>query len=227
MSTGPVCQMRVIRLLIILLFSLPLWAVDSTGEHPVVNIYMLRTGEQLQNPHVVTYRFFEWTQIRGRWIVPDIGYLDTGYGKDQIWFAGGGAYILQRPHLDWYQEIYVTQEAGEQSTNKRSLWIWPVLDARFRPRLIGQLAAYPTIPLDQAQRWGMDVDRAKIEWLATPHWNTGAGYSGVIDDARSWQNKPFLSVTRKTRAGDFEFWLQRLPAGGQVQARYTFVDDRR
>lgn len=73
----------------------------------------------------------------------------------------------------------------------------------------------------------MDVDRAKIEWLATPHWMAGAGYSGGIDDARRWQNKPFMTVTRKTRAGAFEFWLQRLPAGGQVQARYMFVDDRR
>jgi hypothetical protein len=37
-------------------------------------------------------------------------------------------------------------------------------------------------------------------------------------------NKPFLTTTISTLAGAFEFWLQKIPAGGQVEVRYTLVD---
>ena len=32
--------------------------------------------------------------MRGRWIFPDVGYYDTGYGKEHIWFTGAGADIV-------------------------------------------------------------------------------------------------------------------------------------
>ena len=151
------------------------FSVRADDQRPVVDIYVLRTAEQLQAPHVITYRVAEWAQMHGRWILPDIGYYDTGYAKNQIWFTGAGGDIFHSKHLDWEQELYVSQEAGPESTNKRSLWVWPVFDARFRPRLTGQFVAYPTIPLDRAQRSSFDVDRTKIEWAATYHWKAGAG----------------------------------------------------
>jgi hypothetical protein len=218
--------MRFGLLFIVVLFQAPIWAADKAQPEPVVDIYLLRTGEALQSPHVVTYRVFEWTQTRGRWIAPDFGYYDTGYGQDQIWFAGAGAEVLSRRHIDWSQEIYLTQEAGPESQNKRSLWLWPVVDLRFVPRLTSEIAAYPTIPLDKAQRRGADVDRAKLEWAASPDWTAGLGYSGGICTARTWQSRPFLTVTRKTRSrGNFEFWLQSIPDGAQVQFRYLLVRD--
>jgi hypothetical protein len=188
-----------------------------------VDIYIVRTGEQLQSPRVVTYRVVEWEQMRGRWIAPDFGYYDTGYGQDQIWFAGGGAALVHARHFYWEQEVYFSQEAGPESHNKRSLWIWPVMNLQFKPRLSAQIAAYPTIPLNHAQRWGYDVDRAKLEWRAASHWSTGVGYSGGICSTRTWQSEPFLSATRKTPVGNFEMWLQRIPGGGQVQMRYLLV----
>jgi hypothetical protein len=161
--------------------------------------------------------------MHGRWILPDIGYYDTGYAKNQIWFTGAGGDIFHSKHLDWEQELYVSQEAGPESTNKRSLWVWPVFDARFRPRLTGQFVAYPTIPLDRAQRSSFDVDRTKIEWAATYHWKAGAGYAGGLCGNRSWQNNPFLTATRSTRMGNVEFWLERTSGGAQVQVRYLLV----
>src|SRR5882672_9356998 len=125
------------------------WAAES-GSHPVANIYILRTAEQLQGPHVITYRVFEWAQERGRWIVPDFGYFDTGYGKEQIWFAGAGANLVHSRHIDWEQDLYVSQEAGPESKNRRALWIWPVVSMRFPGRLSAQVAAYPTLPLNRA-----------------------------------------------------------------------------
>ena len=195
---------------------------SAEGTHPVTNIYILRTGEQLQSPHVFTYRVAEWEQMRGRWIFPDFGYYDTGYAKDQIWFAGAGADIAHTKHIDWEQELYFTQEAGPESTNKRSLWIWPVFDVRFRPRLTGEFVPYPTIPLDRAQKAGFSVDRAKIEYAATYHWKAGAGYAGC-SDAGAWKNNPFLTASRSTPIGKFEFWLERISGGAQVQVRYMLV----
>ncbi len=213
-------------LIIIILFT----ACDLSAESvqtPVVDIFVLRSGEQLQSPHILTYRVAEWAQMRGRWILPDVGYYDTGYGKKQIWFTGAGADILHGKHVDWEQELYISQEAGPESQNRRSLWIWPVLDFRFRPRLTGQFVAYPTIPLNHAQRWGYDVDRSKLEWKAGSHWRSGVGYAGGICTSRTWQHDPFLTVTRTTRAGQVEVWLQRISGGAQVQLRYFLASEEK
>ncbi len=194
----------------------------SEESHPVTDFYILRTGEQIQAPHIVTYRVAEWAQQRGRWILPDFGYYDTGYGKDQLWFTGAGADLTRSKHFDWEQEIYFAQEAGPESTNKRSLWIWPVFDVRFRPRLTGEFVPYPTIPLDRAEKAGFAVDRAKIEYAATYHWKAGLGYAGC-SEAGGWKNSPFLTTSRATRVGKFEFWLERISGGAQVQLRYMLV----
>ncbi len=214
---------RPLSCLVFLILSIACDLLAESGRTPVTDIVLLRTGEQLQAPHIVTYRVAEWAQMRGRWILPDFGYYDTGYGKEQIWFTGVGADILHTKHFDWEQEFYVSQEAGPESQNRRALWIWPVLDFRFRPRLTGQFVAYPTIPLNHAQRWGYDVDRSKIEWSISSHWKSGIGYAGGICTTRTWQHDPLLTVTRTTRAGAVEVWLERISGGAQVQLRYMLV----
>jgi len=194
-----------------------------TDRPPTVNIFVLRTAEQLGSPHVITYRVAEWEQMRGRWIPFDVGYYDTGYGQDQMWFAAAGMVPRAGPRFRWEQEVYVLQEAGPQSKNRRTLWIWPVLEFQPLRRVSAQIAAYPTIPLDRAEHKSFDVDRAKLEWSATTHWRWGVGYSGGLCGGNSWRSEPFLTVTRRTRAGSFEFWLQSTPGGGQVQVRYALV----
>jgi len=214
---------HLVLLILSILFLVRDLPAQAENPRPVVNIYILRAGEQLQSPNIVTYRVAEWEQMRGRWILPDVGYYDTGYGKDQIWFAGGGADVLHTRHFDWEQEIYILQEAGPESTNKRFLWLWPVLDFRFRPRLTAQVAPYPTLPLNRAQGWSFDIDRAKMEWAATSHWKAGAGYAGGVSPSSACQHRPFLTVTRSTRAGSVEAWLQQYNGGAQVQLRYLLV----
>jgi len=214
---------HVFFLMLSILFVVRDLPAQAENPRPVVNIYVLRAGEQLQSPNIVTYRVAEWEQMRGRWILPDVGYYDSGYGKDQIWFAGGGADVLHSKHFDWEQELYVLQEAGPESTNKRFMWLWPVLDFRFRPRLTAQVAPYPTLPLNRAQGWSFDIDRAKIEWAATSHWKAGAGYAGGVSPSSACQHRPFLTVTRSTRAGSVEAWLQQYNGGAQVQLRYSLV----
>jgi hypothetical protein len=151
---------------VVLLFALLIPQIsqgESAPQLPVSDIYIVRFAEQLQSPHVVTYRVFEWTETRGQWSFPDVGYYDTGYGKEQIWFTRAGLDVMHTARFDWSQEIYFSQGAGQESNNKRALRIWPVIDAHLRSRLYGEIAAYPVIPLDAAQRWSADVDRAKLE----------------------------------------------------------------
>lgn len=187
------------------------------------DIFVVRAGEQLQTPHILTYRVFEWEHMRGRWIAPDLGYYDSGYGQDQVWIAGGGAVLTDKSRIELEQEIYLSQEAGSQSQNRRSLWLWSELNLQLSRRLSAQVAVYPTIPLDQAQRWGYDIDRAKIEWRTNQHWIVGAGYNAGICNKRTWQNRPFLTVTRNSSVGNVEMWLQSVPGGAQLQLRYMLV----
>jgi len=214
------------RVLLFTLLASLTWPAQSPAQRPISDIYILRSAEQLQSPHIVTYRVLEWTETRGRWIFPDVGYYDSGYGKDQIWFTGAGLDLVHTRRFDWSQEIYFSQEAGPQSTNKRALWLWPVVDAQLTTRLHAQIAAYPVLPLDAAESFGVEVDRAKLEWAFHSNWLAGAGYSGGKCDTPSWQNNPFLTVTRKTHAGNFELWLQRIDSGAQAQVRYLLVKDR-
>lgn len=193
---------------------------------PVADIYIARTAEQLTSPNVVTYRFVEYAQARGRWIFPDVAYYDTGYGQDQLWLAAVGAKVIGKPRFAWTQQLYFAQEAGPDATNKRSVRIWAVLDARYPHRFTSQVVPYPTIPLDRAQRAGFNFDRARMQWSATTHWRTGIGYSGGIAKDRSWQSMPFVSVTRTTRAGEFDLWVQQNASGAQVQIRYLLVHSR-
>ena len=212
-------------LVFLLLTAMDVGAADVT--HPAVNIFILRGGEQLSSPRTVAYRLVEWSQMRGKVILPDIGYYDSGYGNDQIWFLGGGADFIQRRHFSWEQEFYVTQEAGPESRNRRSIWVWSVFNFTLPRHSFAQVVTYPSIPLNRAQRVGFDVDRIKVEHRFAPQWLAGIGYAGGICASEDWHNSAFATVTRKTRAGDFEFWLQRVPEGGQVQVRYMLITGER
>ena len=208
----------------LLLLLLP--AAHIRGEdtaHPVRNIYIVRASEQLNAPHRVGYRLVEWSQMRGKAIYPDFGYYDSGYGKDQFWFAGAGADFVERKHFSWEQEFYFAQEMGPESRNQRSLWVWTVFDVSLPHRFSVQAVTYPSIPLNHAQRLGFDVDRIKVERRLSPHWRAGLGYTGGICASRTWQNSTFATITRTTRAGNFEFWLQQAPAGTQAQVRYLLI----
>jgi hypothetical protein len=213
---------RIFLLLFVLAGLHVLLAEQEEAARPL-SIYVLRTGEQLQGPHITTYRLFEYAQQRGRWIVPDVGYYDVGRPSTQYWFAGAGAELHHSDRLVWTQMLYAAQMAGSATHNERAFWIWPVLDSRYTPRLTSEVVVYPTIPLDRAERWGVDLDRAKLEYALRPKLLLGAGYNGSICAGNPWTSRPFLTATRSSRAGSWEFWLQRMPHGAQIQVRYQLV----
>jgi hypothetical protein len=214
------------RIIYLLLFGfaslLPSLAEPAAPQQPL-SIYIVRTGEQLQSPHVLTYHMVEYARMQGRWIVPDVGYYDAGRWNDQQWFAGMGAQLVRSRHATWTQEFYLAQEAGTAAHNKRSLWVWPVLDLRFKPRLTSQVVVLPMVPLDQAARWSLNVDRAKLEYALRPRFQAGAGYSSSKSATSKWMSDPFLTATMTNRTGAWEFWLQRTQGGAQIQMRYQLV----
>jgi len=216
---GPSMQNRLFIFLFLLVFVQAGFAEPADSERPL-SIYIVRTGEQLQAPHVSTYRMVEFAQLRGRWIVPDVGYYDGGHLNDRQWFVGAGAELYHGERATLSQEIYLTQEEGSAAHNQRTMWLWPVLDLRFTPRLTSETVAYPTLPLDRSAQWGFAVDRAKLEYAFRPHFQAGAGYSSCKSAGSSWVNKPFLTTTLANRTGSWEFWLQRMPGGAQIQLRY-------
>lgn len=212
-------QSRLLTLLFLLACVQASFAEQADSRRPL-SIYIVRTGEQLQAPHVPTYHMVEFVQMRGRWIVPDVGYDDGGHTDDRQWFAGAGAELYHGEHATFSQELYVTQEEGSAAHNQRTMWVWPVLDLRFTPRLTSQTVAYPTLPLNRSAQWGFAVDRSKLEYAFRPHFQAGAGYSSSKSPGTPWTNKPFLTTTLTNRTGAWEFWLERMPGGGQIQLRY-------
>jgi hypothetical protein len=197
-------------------------SAQQAHPHPETT-YVVRTGERLQAPYAASYRLVEVSQQRGRWICPDIGYYDIGSRTEQLWFAGVGADLIHNKRLDWTQVVYVEQEAGVKAHNERAMWIWPVLDLNLTNRLTSETVVYPTIPLDHAQRWGFDIDRSKLEYLVHHRLRVGAGYSASVGAESDWLSKPFLTATTYNRTGSWEFWLQRIQGGAQLQLRYTLV----
>jgi hypothetical protein len=184
--------------------------------------YVFRTGEQLQGPQVLTYRLFEYSLQAGHRILPDIGYYDTGGLSDRIIFGGGGVEYKNR-HIDYTQILYAAEETGPSAHHQRTLWIWPVIDSTYTPRLTSEVALYPTIPINHAARWGFDIDRAKMEYAFGPHFKAGAGLSACVGATTSWTNKPLATATFTNRGGAWEFWLERMPGGAQIQLRYSLT----
>jgi hypothetical protein len=200
---------------------------SAPPREPMAASYTVRTGEQFQGPYVQTYRLFEYSQQRGRWVLPDLGDYDFGQGGERYLFAGAGAEFRPAKNATLTQIVYFSQAVGPGSQGARFIWVWPVLDLSFTPRLTAEAVVYPSIPLNGAAQAGFDVDRAKVEYAVRRKLIAGAGYSGSICKGEPWKNKPFLTTTVSTRAGSFEFWLQRMPGGGQIQMRYQLVHSDR
>jgi hypothetical protein len=121
------------------------------------------------------------------------------------------------------QELFFAQDTGPAAHGARYLWIWPVADFQFTPKLTGEAVVVPCLPLNRAARIQYDFDRAKVEYALSPKFLLGGGYSASKYASDAWLSKPFLTTTVSTREGAFEFWLQKTPGGGQIQMRYQLV----
>jgi len=178
-----------ILFVLFLLAALPAFAAETAPATETT--FVARAGERMQKPVNTTYRQLEISQQRGSWIYPDVGYYDSGHTSDQLWFLGAGREFIVNKHVDWTQIVYVEQEVGRDARNQRAIWIWPVLNLQFTPRLSSETVLYPTIPINRSQRWEFDLDRSKMEYALNPLLRVGAGYSATVGAECAWQNRPF------------------------------------
>ena len=197
---------------------------DSPGaNNATTTIFIARTSQQLDSPYVRTYDYVELLQRRGRWICPDLGYIDFGRGDYREIFVGGGRSLHDSKRATLIEELYFVQASGPAAKGAKYLWPWTMLQLQFTPKLTSESVYFPYVPLNSSARIQHVLERSKLEYVLSEHWKVGAGYGGYKYGGSDWQHKPFLTATVSTRAGAFEFWLQRMPSGAQVQLRYALV----
>lgn len=215
--------------LLILLGSAAGTAAQDSRSSPEVqsggttSLFLARGAQSMVSPYVSKMHYLEFLQIRNRWIYPDIGYVDFGQSDYRELFVGGGRTLIDRQRISWEQEMLYVQAFGQAAHSARYLQPWSLLRIEFTPKLTSETSYFLYIPLNSPAQLHHVLERAKVEYSVTNRWKVGAGYAALKFAGSSLQNKPFLTTTVLTKEGAFEFWLQHIPGGGQVQLRYSFA----
>src|SRR5579863_4072317 len=201
----------------------------ATGENvdaaptPTKSFYLARIGESLSGPYIGTIHYLEFFQIRKKWIYPDIGYVDFAHNNYREFFIGGGRTLYEGKYATWDQELLYVQATGPAAASARYLQPWSMLRVRFSPKWSSETVYFGYFPLNDSAHIHHVIERAKLEYAVKKRWKIGVGYAGVKFAGVPWVNKPLITTTISTRAGAFEFWLQRIPGGEQVEVRYVLV----
>jgi hypothetical protein len=200
---------------------------ENTPSAPTKTFFMARTGERLDAPYIGTIHYLEFFQIRKKWIYPDIGYVDFAHGNYREFFIGGGRTLHGGKIATWDQELLYVQATGPAARSAGYLQPWSMVRVRFTRKFTNELVYFMYLPLNDPARFHQVIERAKFEYALKKRWKIGAGYAGTKPVGGQWANKPFITTTVSTGAGAFEFWLQKIPAGEQVEIRYTLVHTSR
>ncbi len=192
----------------------------DTTSNPTTTIFLARTGVRLDSPHVGTYHYLEFIQLRGKWVYPDVGYIDFGKNNYREVFAGGGRTLRDSKRMTLVGELFYDQSFGPAARGARYLVPWTMLQFRFTPKFTNETVYFVYLPLNDSARIQQVPERTKFEYALKKPWKVGAGYGGYKYGDAGWQHKPFVTTTLSTRAGAFELWLQKMPGGAQVQFRY-------
>ena len=196
---------------------------ESAAAAPTKTFFMARVGEGLQTPHIGIIHYLEFFQIRKKWIYPDIGYVDFAHDNYREVFIGGGRTLIDDKFVTWDQELLYVQAAGTSAGSARYLQPWSMLRIRFTPKFTNETVYFPYFPLNDSGRIHHVIERAKFEYALNRRWKIGAGYAGNKFPGVPWVHKPLLTTTISTKAGAFEIWLQKIPAGEQLEFRYALI----
>jgi hypothetical protein len=195
----------------------------DTAAAPTKTFFLARTGESLNGPYIGTIHYLEFFQIRNKWIYPDIGYVDFAHGNYREFFIGGGRTLLDDKIATWDQELLYVQATGPAARSAAYLQPWSMLRVRFTPKFTNETVYFAYFPLNDSAHIHHVFERVKFEYALKKRWKAGVGYAGVKFPGVPWVNKPLITTTISTRAGAFEFWLQRIPGGEQVEVRYVLI----
>ena len=171
-----------------------------------------------------TFRYFQFFQQRGDWVLPDIGYIDYGDAAYYELFAGFGRMLRKSPKLNVLGELYYLQAGGTASAGEKYVLPWVLVAFSASPRIRGEAVYFPYLPLTDSATLQHVVERAKLEY-SWRYLKLGGGYGAYQRHGSDWQHMPFATATVSPPiVGDLEFWVQRVHQGGvQVQFRYFRV----
>ena len=201
--------------------------VGENQTEPTTTLFFARTGESLVGPYTATIHYFEFLQIRNKWILPDLGYIDFGHGNYQEYYAGGGRTLFDNRYASFDQELLYLGTAGSAAMGAKYLQPWSMLRVRFTPKFTNETVYFAYLPVNNTAKFHQVIERAKFEYAVKRRWKVGAGYAGVQFAGAGWIHKPLLTTTVSTKAGAFEFWLQKIPRGAGIELRYALVHPSR
>ena len=173
-----------------------------------------------------TYHFFEAFQThRGKWIYPDVGYID--FAKNGYWefFLGGGAILYDSEHFTLIHEGFIDRAQGPKSLSAAYYQPWTLFSYKMSQRVISRAVYFPYLPLNKPARIQHVLECAKLEY-DFKHFKLGGGYGGYRYGEENWQHKPFATWTLKAGPlGELELWLQRIPRSSILgnNARGSYV----
>jgi hypothetical protein len=193
----------------------------SPSPEPTLTLFFARTGQSLTAPYAGTIHYLEFLQVRNRWIYPDIGYVDFAHNNYREFFIGGGRTLIENKYVSWEQEVEYVQATGPAAGSARYLQPWSMLQVRFTSKFTSEVVYFSYLPLNKTAGFHQVIERAKAEYALSKHWKIGAGYNGADMPGGPWVNRPLITTTLGTAAGDFEFWVLKVPGGAEVELRYA------
>ena len=214
------CQVKfIIRIVAIVACVLEAAAAVSAQQTATVDTTVIARTATDQG----AYHYAQVFQQRGRWIYPDVGYIDFNHsGKYRELWVGAGGMLLNTAHLTVIGEGYIHKSFGSASGGALYLQPWMLATYTLAPKLGGQVVYFPNLPLNDAGRVQHILERAKLEYDCGL-FKFGGGYAGYRFGDGDWQSKPFITATIKAGpVGAVELWLQHLPDNRlSVQVRYA------
>jgi hypothetical protein len=196
---------------------------QKPAPEPTTTLFLARTGQSLTAPYAGVIHYLEFFQIRHRWIVPDVGYVDFAHNNYREFFVGGGRVLIDNKYASWEQELLYVQASGSAAAGAKYLQPFTLVRIRFTPKFTNETEYFAYLPINHTGRFHQVLERAKFEYAVKKRWKVGAGYAGVKLPSTPWIHKPLLTTTISTKVGAFELWLQKIPGGEQLELRYALI----
>lgn len=116
---------------------------------------------------------------------------------------------------------FVSQSSDTSVTGSQTSVVPWLLATRQFGRIVGTANYFSYTPVGDGEVVQV-LEHAKTEYaFRGGRWLAGGGYAGTKIGDAAWEDRPFVTVTRRTPIGAFEVWLQRVREGERtVQVRY-------
>jgi hypothetical protein len=120
---------------------------------PTTTLFFARTGEStgesLLGPYTAAIHYLEFLQIRDRWILPDIGYINFGHGNYHEYYIGGGRTLIENRYTSFDQELLYLGTAGSAAGGAKYLQPWSMLRVRFTPKFTNETVYFLYLPVNR------------------------------------------------------------------------------